>query len=164
MPCSTYFFCGWGRRRSKKFGFCVKELSQNGDLFPLYVIMEAQCSGFHDSLIQGNGYNLCFLKICSFIWTFGVFLVFSYKRHYHFDFKKKLFKKHKSVCLWSGSGLITKETLGHNGLKHLNTLWKSAYLNHVWNSESQRYFTCSFPLNKDDRFISKKVLFIKELS
>ena len=105
-----------------------------------------------------------FWKSNMFIWTSGFFLVFSYKRHCHFDIKKNLSKKHKSICLWSGSGLITKETLGHNGLKHLNTLWKSLYFNHVWNSENQRYFTFSFPLNKDDRFISKKVLFMKEMS
>lgn len=67
--------------------------------------------------------------------------MFSYKRHCHFDFKTNL--SSKSILSFDQSKVELLRKHWPYGLKHLNTLWKSLYLI-MFNSENQRYFTCSF--------------------
>ena len=63
---ALFYLFLWGVREEevKKVWFLhQRAFPKSGDSFPLYVIMETHCSGFHDSLIQGDAYNLCFLEI-----------------------------------------------------------------------------------------------------
>lgn len=58
------FLLGVREEEVKKVWFLrQRAFPKSGDSFPLYIIMEAHCSGFHDSLIQGDAYDLCFLEI-----------------------------------------------------------------------------------------------------